>query len=52
MIPFIIETIMQDVQEHSSVSELNNGAIHHESQSRNLAGRDLFEMLDKMTSGT
>lgn len=32
---------MQDVQEHSSVSKLNNGAIH---RSIKLAGKGLFEM--------
>lgn len=35
---------MQDVQEHSSVSELNNGAIHRNVWSIKLAGKELFEM--------
>lgn len=38
---------MQDVQEHSSVSKLNNGAIHCKSQSTRLAGKGLFEMLNE-----
>ena len=44
MIPFIIERIMQDVQEHSSVSKINNGAAQHKLHSLKLRGKDLFEM--------
>lgn len=47
MIPFIIERIMQDVQEHSSVSKANNGAIERKLLSIKLTGKGLFEMLMK-----
>ncbi len=39
---------MQDVQKHSSVSKLNNGAIHRKLQSIKLTGKCLFEMLNEM----
>lgn len=38
---------MQDVQEHSSVSKLNNGAIHRKLPSIKLTGKCLFEMLNE-----
>lgn len=38
---------MQDVQEHSSESELNNGAIQCKLQSVKLTGNGLFEMLNE-----
>ena len=41
---------MQDVQEHSSVSKLNNGAFQHKLQSVKLAGKERFEIEIKPVS--
>ena len=38
---------MQDVQEHSSVSKLNNGTIQRKLGSIKLTGKGLFEMLNE-----